>query len=79
MYGIRGADGAFTSGYLKSMETQERWGWHSELLDAFENKSIKHVVAKKLGTEGYNGIVSLRWRGAFSQSYSSVIPSSLPI
>ena len=52
MYGIRGVDGAFTSGYVKSMETQERWGWHKELLDAFENKSFMHVAETKLGTTG---------------------------
>ncbi|KAL3766668.1 hypothetical protein ACHAWU_003424 [Discostella pseudostelligera] len=49
MYGIRGEDGAFTSGYVKSMETQEQWGWHSELLVAFENKSTMHVAVRKLG------------------------------
>ncbi len=49
MYGIRGANGAFKSGYVKSMETQERWGWPSELLDAFETKSFVHIVKRKLG------------------------------
>ena len=49
MYGIRDANGAFSSGYVKSMETQERWGWRSELLDVFENKSFMHIVERKLG------------------------------
>ncbi len=49
MYGIRGANGAFSSGYVKSMETQERWGWQSEFLDAFENKSFMHIIERKLG------------------------------
>ena len=26
MYGVRGARGEFTSGHVKSMRTQERWG-----------------------------------------------------
>lgn len=50
MYGIRGTDGAFTSGYVKSMETQERWGWNKEQLETFENHTIMHVVLKKIGT-----------------------------
>ena len=53
MYGIRGANGAFSSGYVKSMETQERWGWHSELLDAFETKTFVHIVERKLGRVEY--------------------------
>ena len=49
MYGIRGIDGAFTSGFVKSMETSERWGWHKEQLETFENNSFGEWVAKKFG------------------------------
>lgn len=49
MYGIRGMDNAFTSGYVKSMETQERWGWHNEQLETFERNSFVDWVLKKIG------------------------------
>jgi len=50
MYGIRGTDGAsFTSGYVKSVETQERWGWHKEQMETFEDNSFVEWVLKKIG------------------------------
>jgi len=49
MYGIRGVDGVFTSGHVKSMETQERWGWHKEQLEAYEHGSFVEWVLRKLG------------------------------
>ena len=50
MYGIRGINGEFTkSGYVKNMETQERWGWHKELLDSFEYTSLVDWLLKKIG------------------------------
>ena len=51
MYGIRGgSDGTtFTSGYVKSMDTQERWGWHKEQLEMFEHGTFWELLLKKLG------------------------------
>ena len=50
MYGIRGINAEFTkSGYVKNMETQERWGWHRELLDSFEYTSLGDWLLKKIG------------------------------
>ena len=50
MYGIRGINGEFTkSGYVENMETQERWGWHKELLDSFEYTSLVDWLLKKIG------------------------------
>ena len=50
MYGIRGNDGEFTNGYVQSMETKERWGWHKEQLEAFEHDSLVAWASKKFGT-----------------------------
>ena len=49
MYGIRGTDGSFTSGYVKSFQTQERWGWSHEQLEAFEQNSFIDWATRKLG------------------------------
>jgi hypothetical protein len=49
MYGIRGTDGAFTSGYVKNMDTQERWGWHKEQLEAYEHNFFVKWVLRKFG------------------------------
>jgi hypothetical protein len=49
MYGIRGIDGVFTSGHVKNMETTERWGWHKEQLESFENKYVLDWLLKKIG------------------------------
>jgi hypothetical protein len=49
MYGIRDTDGSFTSGYVKSQQTQERWGWNKELLEEFEQNSFMDWTARKLG------------------------------
>jgi len=49
MFGIRGMDGAFSSGYVKSMETQERWGWHKEQLQIFEHRTFAEKLVGKLG------------------------------
>jgi hypothetical protein len=51
MYGIRDTDGSFTSGFVKSMQTQERWGWNKEQLEAFEQNSFMEWVTRKLGDE----------------------------
>ncbi|KAL3777962.1 hypothetical protein ACHAW5_003396 [Stephanodiscus triporus] len=49
MYGIRDTDGSFTSGYVKSMQTQESWGWNKEQLEAFEQNSFMEWATRKLG------------------------------
>ncbi|KAL3809407.1 hypothetical protein ACHAXA_007007 [Cyclostephanos tholiformis] len=49
MYGIRAADGTFTNGYVKSLQTQERWGWNKEQLEAFEHNSLMDWATRKLG------------------------------
>ncbi len=49
MYGIRGTDGAFTSGYVQSLQTQESWGWSHEQLEAFEQNSFMDWATRKLG------------------------------
>jgi hypothetical protein len=49
MYGIRGNYGSFTSGYVMSLQTQERWGWSHEQLEAFEQNSFIDWATRKLG------------------------------
>jgi len=49
MYGIRGVDYSFTTGYMKNIETSERWSWRKEFLESFEQRSILDWILRKIG------------------------------
>ena len=51
MYGIRGGeDGtSLTSGWVKNVETAERWGWHAAQLEQYERTPYGDWLARKLG------------------------------
>lgn len=49
MYGIRGIDESFTTGYMKNIETSERWSWRKEFLESFEHRSILDWILRKIG------------------------------
>jgi len=49
MYGIRGIDDSFTTGYMKNIETSERWSWRKEFLESFEHRSILDWLLRKIG------------------------------
>ena len=49
MYGIRGIDDSYTTGFMKNIETSERWSWRKEFLESFEHRSILDWILRKIG------------------------------